>query len=139
MAAWESPEPKGNDIKQGLLEKGLVEQEKVSVPKGSVTLLKLSDKGKNQVASWGIRVKSREKNASLTHEYYKEMVARDYEAKRYKGIKEYPLGGGKAVDLVATRGNERIAIEIETGKSDVKENIRKCKEAGFEEVKIFKI
>ena len=35
---------------------------------------------------------------------------------------------------MATKGDERIAIEIETGKSDVKENVRKCKEVGFEKV-----
>ena len=37
------------------------------------------------------------------------------------------------MDLVATKGGKRIAIEIETGKSDEKENIRKCKEAGFDD------
>ena len=39
-----------------------------------------------------------------------------------------------AADLGAIKGNERIAIEVETGKSDVKENVRKCREAGFEKV-----
>jgi len=29
---------------------------------------------------------------------------------------------------------ERIAAEIETGKSDVETNVTKCKEAGFEKV-----
>ena len=68
----------------------------------------------------------------------KELVAREYEAKGYKVVKEYPLGGGKAVDLLVTRGNDRICIEIETGKSDIKENVRKCKEAGFEKIRIVK-
>ncbi len=39
---------------------------------------------------------------------------------------------------MATKGEERIAIEIETGKSDIKENVRKCKEAGFEKVILVK-
>jgi len=30
--------------------------------------------------------------------------------------------------------NERIAIEVETGRSDVEGNVKKCKEAGFEKV-----
>ena len=45
-----------------------------------------------------------------------------------------PIGGGKAVDLVATKGKEHIAIEVETGKSDAQGNVRKCEEAGFHKV-----
>jgi len=35
---------------------------------------------------------------------------------------------------VAMKGKERIAIEVKTGKSNMKENVRKCKEGGFDEV-----
>lgn len=38
------------------------------------------------------------------------------------------------MDLVATKDGKRIAIEIETGKSDVEANIRKCKEAEFDKL-----
>ena len=60
-------------------------------------------------------------------------MAREYESKGYKVEREYSLGGGKAVDLVATKGNERIAIEVKTGKSDINENVGKCEKAGFNE------
>jgi len=46
--------------------------------------------------------------------------------------KEVPLGQGKAVDLVVTKGDGRTAIEVETGKSDVEANLRKCADAGFD-------
>jgi hypothetical protein len=39
---------------------------------------------------------------------------------------EYHLGNGKRVDLCARRGERVILIEVETGKSDVHENITKC-------------
>lgn len=61
-------------------------------------------------------------------------MAQHYKAKGYKVEKELPIDDGKAIDLVATKGNERTAIEIETGKSDVKANVKKCKEAGFGKV-----
>ncbi len=48
--------------------------------------------------------------------------------------KEVHIRDGKAVDLVARKGHKRIAVEVETGKSDAQENVRKCKEAGFDEV-----
>jgi len=38
------------------------------------------------------------------------------------------------VDVTAEKGEERIALEIETGKSDAIHNAKKCLEAGFSEV-----
>jgi len=37
---------------------------------------------------------------------------------------EYILGGGKIIDLVAEKARHRIAIEIETGKSNVESIFR---------------
>jgi hypothetical protein len=48
-----------------------------------------------------------------------------------KGVQ---IGQGKALDLVTTKGDEGIAIEIETGKSNVDANVRKCREAEFGEL-----
>lgn len=105
---------------------------------GMVTspLVKLTLDDSELLTSWGIKVKSLPKNASLEHEYYKELVAREYRSKWYDVKKEVQTGQGKAVDLVATKGNRRIAIEIETGKSNVENNVKKCKEAGFDEVMV---
>lgn len=66
-------------------------------------------------------------------------MARDYQSNGYKVEKEVHIGGGKAMDLLATKGMEKIAIEIETGNSDVRKNNRKCKEAGFEKVKVIQL
>ncbi len=123
----------GTRMKKELLEKGVVEQERVSVPNGSVTLLKVSDKGREVLRAEGLEVKALPKNASLEHEYWKELVAKRYLAKGYKVEKEVPIGDGKAIDLVASKDSKRIAIEVETGKSDIRGNVRKCKEAGYGE------
>ncbi len=40
-------------------------------------------------------------------------------------IEEKPIGGGKSVDLVAVNDMEKIAIEVETGKSDAFYNLTK--------------
>jgi len=123
----------GTGIKRRLLERGLIEQEKVTVPNGSVTLLKLTDEGHALLSSWGIQVKALPRNASLEHEYWKELVTVHYREMGYDVQQEVSIGGGQSVDLVATKGDERIAIEIETGKSDTEANVRKCREAGFDE------
>jgi hypothetical protein len=52
----------------------------------------------------------------------------------YEVVEEFPIGGSKASDLVATRGGKRIAFEIETGKADVVANVQKCLAAGIGEV-----
>lgn len=39
---------------------------------------------------------------------------------------------GEGADVVAEKGKERIAIEIETGNSNAIENIKKCLDAGFD-------
>ena len=44
------------------------------------------------------------------------------------------IGNGETVDLAIIGKNKRIAVEIETGKSDAIHNIRKCLDAGFEVV-----
>jgi len=38
---------------------------------------------------------------------------------------EHPVPGDGVVDLLVTRPGERVAIEIETGKSDIRANIKK--------------
>lgn len=129
----------GTKIKRRLLEMGLIEQEKVSVPNGSVTLLKVTEKGKSLLSLEGIKVKTLPKNASLEHEYYKQLVAEQYRKEGYTVEEEVPIGDGKTVDLVASRDGKRIAIEIETGKSDVEENVRKCREAGFDYIAVVPI
>ncbi len=124
----------GTKIKRSLLEKDLIKQEKVSVPNGSVTLLKVSKKGKSLLELQGVQIRLLPKNASLEHEYWKKIVAEKYRSKGYKVEEEVPIGDGRAIDLVASKDCKRIAIEIETGKSDVERNIKKCEDAGFDDV-----
>jgi len=47
---------------------------------------------------------------------------------------EAPLGGGKAVDILAVKNGKRIAFEIETGKSDAAANVQKCLDGGIDKV-----
>ena len=49
---------------------------------------------------------------------------------------EAPVGGGKAIDIVATQNGKRIAFEIETGKSDVNANVAKAISAGIKTIYI---
>jgi len=124
----------GTRIKGKLLEMNIIKQERIGIPEGSVTLLKPTEKGRELLSSWGIKVRALPKNASLEHEYWKWKAAEDYRRKGYEVIEEKPLGEGRNIDLVAKKDGTEIAIEIETGKADIIGNINKCLKAGFDRV-----
>jgi predicted RecB family endonuclease len=52
----------------------------------------------------------------------------------YDVTEEYPVGGGKTIDLLATKAGRRVAIEVETGASDAEGNVQKCLDAGMNDV-----
>ncbi len=71
---------------------------------------------------------------SLEHRYWVRQVARDYEKKGYEVTCEHPVKGNAAVDILASRPGEKIAIEVETGKSNIKANLEKLKEVSFDKI-----
>ena len=73
------------------------------------------------------------RRGSLVHEYWKRFYARRFIAKGYRVELEAPRQGGR-VDVLASKGGERIGIEIETGKSDALANVRNGLRSGFRRV-----
>ena len=47
---------------------------------------------------------------------------------------EHAIKGNGTVDLVARKPGQSVAIEIETGKSDIKANLEKVRKADFDRV-----
>jgi len=125
----------GNLIQGRLLEKKLISWKPVSTRKGRLKVLVLTDEGKNAIPDVKVE-KVFHKSGSWEHEYWKQKVGEQYRRKGYEVTFEYKIGDGKSVDLVADKDCKRIAIEIETGKSDSIYNIRKDLEAGFDEIVI---
>ncbi|MBW1731425.1 MAG: hypothetical protein JRJ75_11125 [Deltaproteobacteria bacterium] len=70
---------------------------------------------------------------------YTLVLAEEYRSKGWQVIEEYPLGKGKAVDLACFRDGRKVAVEIETGKSDAGYNVKKCIQAGFDEVRTIRV
>ena len=124
---------RGNRIKNSLLEKDLIYWKGVSTQSGRIKVLLLTHKGKTAIGKPG-EDKIFPRNTSFEHEYWKYKIAGIYRKKGYKVTLEYSIGDGKKVDIVAEKDGKRIAIEIETGKSDSIYNIRKDLEASFDEV-----
>jgi len=125
----------GNKIQHSLLSKGLISWRTLSTRKGRLKILVLTDKGKKEIPDVRIE-KVFYKKAGWEHEYWKHKVGEYYRKRGYKISYEYRLNGGRSVDIVVEKDGKRIAVEIETGRSDAVYNVRKALEAGFDEVVI---
>ena len=125
----------GNKIQNSLIQKGFISWRPVSTKKGRLKVLVLTDRGKKAIP--GVKIeKVFHKSGSWEHEYWKFRVGEHYRRQGYNVTFEYPLGQGKSVDLVAEKDGKRIAIEIETGKSDFLWNLIKDLDADFGEILI---
>jgi len=80
--------------------------------------------------SFHINEESRE---SIRHEFWKNFYVRRFVDRGYSVAREAPRRGGR-VDVLAVKDDEKIGIEIETGKSDVVKNVRNCLRSGFSKV-----
>ena len=122
---------RGYKILKRLLCGGLVESSFVATGKGRVRYLQLSEKGRQLMEQRGFPIlKGR---GGPDHEYWKHKIAEELQGQGYL-IEFEKHFGDHWVDLVATKGEEVLAVEIETGKSDAIANIRKDFEAGFAHV-----
>jgi hypothetical protein len=69
---------------------------------------------------------------SLEHRYWVKRAAQHFEKAGYEVTREHLIAGNGAIDLLAERPGERLAVEVETGKSDIKTNLAKVTGAGFD-------
>jgi DNA-binding MarR family transcriptional regulator len=123
----------GNTLQKSLILKGLITFRQVSSLKGRLKVLVLTDKGKEAIKDVKIE-KIFNKNASWEHEYWKYRIGMHYRKKGYDVTFEYKIGEGKSVDVVAEKDGKKIAIEVETGKSDYVYNVKKDLAFGFDEI-----
>lgn len=122
---------RGNFLQRSLFRRELVCFFYVVLSRGRIKTLMLTDKGKEVL---GINERESDRHGGPEHRYWGRVIADRLRANGYEVSEEVPIGGGKAIDIVASRDGRRIAFEIETGKSDVLGNVQKCLEAGMEKV-----
>jgi hypothetical protein len=127
---------RGNRLKNQLLDQGLVEGQLVQVGNTRKLLLRVTDAARRELGSEAVSP-GRE---SLAHEYWKRYYAEVFRKKGYHVTLEAPRRHGR-VDVLAvkpaengTGASESLAVEVETGKSDVVENVRQDLLSGFSKV-----
>ena len=124
---------RGNAVRQQLDWVGIIEAVPIATRSGQVVLYQLTDFGRSVCSSVGIDP-GRRARESLEHRYWVNKAKGHFERKGLEVTKEYPIKGNGAIDLLAERPGERIAIEVETGKSDIKTNLNKIRDAAFDRV-----
>ena len=119
-------------ILTNIIENGLIEK-----PKNKINL----GKGKSPFQPYlltkeGIKRFGKQKikgKGSLEHAFWQYRCSKYFNEKNYNTEVEYFLNDGRSsIDVVAIKGNEKIAIEIELNKTEhIQHNILKCMNAEF--------
>ena len=123
----------GNSLKNSLSDKHLIQQVNIPTKTGRFVLLEPTEKGYLILKNYGCESKRSNRHGSLIHEYWKHRIGKFYEKKGFDVIYEKSLNG-KTVDIYIKNGSKKIALEIETCKSNAVENIEKCLKYGFDSI-----
>ena len=120
---------KGNSIREECIRKELLALVEIPIRNGKVVLCELTDKGRRLIRDLGHEIPTKQRWGSVVHEYWKNKVAQRLQNIGWNVEFEVPVNG--FTDIIAKRGSKKIAIEIETGKSDWKKNLVKNRKKGF--------
>jgi len=124
---------RGNAVRQRLASAGIVEAVTIATRSGQVVLYQLTDLGRTVCSSAGIDPGPRPRE-SLEHSFWVNRTVNHFEKKAYDVSCEHPVKGNGAIDILAERPGEKVAVEVETGKSNVKGNLDKMRNAGFDRI-----
>ncbi len=110
---------KGNRLKNHLLDQGVAEQHLIQVGRTRRVILSVTPQAQREHGLERERVET----GSFAHEYWKRWYAKKFEEAGFQ-VELEALRKRSLVDVLAKRGAESVAIEVETGKSDVVWNVR---------------
>ena len=119
---------KGNRVKNQLVENEILEEQEVKVGRTFKLLLRVTPRARERLG-----LKKSLGRGPLAHEYWKRFYANRFRSEGYEVELEAPRRNGR-VDVLARRGTDTLAIEIETGRSEAVKNVRQNLRAGFNRV-----
>jgi hypothetical protein len=124
---------RGNAVRQALSSASIIEHITITTHSGQVVLYQLTDFGRTICKSNGMNPGPRNRE-SLEHRYWIQRAARFFEKKGYDVSCEHPVKGNGAIDVLVERPGAKVAVEVETGKSNIKANLNKVGKAGFDRI-----
>ena len=110
---------KGNRLKNQLVEQGVLEEAEVKSGRTQKLLLRITREAKTKLGLQDIQGRG-----SISHEYWKRFYSSFFKEKGYEVELEAPRGEHGRIDVLAKKDSESIAVEIETGRSNVVRNVK---------------
>jgi hypothetical protein len=124
---------KGNAIRTSLVQARVISQVAISTRSGQVMLCQITDAGRTVCVAHDIDPPPTSPE-SLEHRYWKHRAADHFKNRGYGVRIEHRVPGDGFIDVLAVNGSETLAVEIETGRSDIRKNVTKLQEAGYERI-----
>ncbi len=124
---------KGNEIKENLCRRKMIKPVEISTSTGKVVLLECMDLRQRRIKGQPYCI---QRNPGVVHEYWREKIAAHYQKHGFEVTREKKIPGDGYIDLFVQKGQVSIAIEIETGKSEIKHNITKALQAGYSHIRV---
>ena len=127
---------KGNTIRKKLIQQGLVNPISINPGSGrgrSFQLLELTEKGLDLMSQFDVKPSAGHGRGRLAHRWWCHTISEWLNSRGGKSVIEDDSLGAR-VDISATTGNQKIAIEIEMSRGHELENVKKDLQAGFSKV-----
>jgi energy-coupling factor transporter ATP-binding protein EcfA2 len=124
---------RGNAVRSFLLDNKFIEPVHIATRTGQVVLYQLTDIGRLSSSHLGLSPAPMQRE-SLEHRYWVEQTAKYYEKQGYMITREYAVDGNGQIDLFAEKDSEKIAIEVETGKSNTLANFKNAFKAKIDKL-----
>jgi hypothetical protein len=120
----------GNEQRKKLIAEGLIEPVEITSHDGWLVLHELTEKGRVVLRDMGHAVTA--STEGVAHRFWKDWLAERLRRRGFHVETEKERNG--RADIVAFRRGRKLAIEIESGESDVLGNLERDLKAGFEEI-----
>jgi len=124
---------RGSAVRESLTSVGFIERITVATRSGQVALCQLTDPGRKICKSIHIDPGHKPRE-SIEHQFWVDRAVRYFKKRMYNIKCEHSVKGNGAIDILAQKTGHTVAIEVETGKSNTKENLDKIKKAGFDQI-----
>ena len=111
----------------------MIERITIATRSGQIVLFQLTDEGREACSSLGLDPGPKPRE-SLEHMFWVDKTAKYFKQQGYEIRLEHAVKGNGAIDILAQRPGEKVALEIETGKSDTKENVTKIAHSDFDRI-----
>jgi hypothetical protein len=121
----------GNKLQNSLFNSNFISSSIVILPRGRIKILTLTEKGRKVL---GIKSGKSDRHGGPEHRYWIRIIADRLKTQGLKVTEEATIGEGRTIDILAVKDGQRIAFEIETGKSDVTANVNKCLNMGIDRI-----